>query len=179
MGVNTSTQFNFVKWWSVNYSVYIGRNSQSGVVNNKAESSGKLNGNLNATNSFRIPGGWGMELSGFYNSSNQFGHFVIGSYGSVSAGFSKSVFKNKLSCKVNFRDIFYTNNFKADIAIGGGAGFQRVSESFRRKTDSRVINISLSYRLGNPMPSQREINHTAAQKKNNGFLINTTIGDLQ
>jgi len=148
MGVNVSTQFDFATWWSVNYSVYIGRNSQSGVVNNKTESSSKLNGNLNATNSFRITAGWGIELSGFYNSSNQFGQFVIGSYSSMSAGFSKSLFKNKLSCKVNIRDIFYTNNFNADIAIDGGTGFQRVSQTFRRKTDSRVINISFSYRFG-------------------------------
>ena len=148
IGLNVSTQLTVTTWWSMNYSIFLGYNNQSGIVNNSRQISNNYNGNFNGLNSFKLKTGWAFELSGYYNTGNRYGQFLINPNGSVSIGIAKNILKDKGSLKLNFKDIFYTSNFSANIKIDGGLGFQKVDEAFYRKSDTRVVNISFTYRFG-------------------------------
>ncbi len=65
--------------------------------------------------------------------------------GQVSAGISKQVMNGKGSIRVNVRDIFLTQ------VANGEINFKETEASFINKRDSRVGNITLTYRFGKPL----------------------------
>jgi len=98
---------------------------------------------LNMTNSLRFKKGWGAELSGFYTSRSQYDiQEIVDPAGQVSAGISKTILKNKGTVKLAARDLFYTQWLK------GLTHFPLATEYFKVTRDTRVLNLSFTYRFG-------------------------------
>jgi hypothetical protein len=74
--------------------------------------------------------------------------------GALNAGISKQVMKGKGSLKLNMQDIFYTQPVKGDI------NFKTTEAKFGASWDSRVANLTFTYRFGKPangnIPQHRE-----------------------
>lgn len=141
-GARVNWQQDVVKWWNVNINVNANHKKVNGFANGSDIISAAWNGQLNVNNQFKFEKGWAAELSGFYNSKDVEGQFIIGPFGQVSAGVSKQVLKNKGTVKLNVRDIFYTQ------VIDGHIKYQNVNEHFIQSRDSRVVNISFTWRFG-------------------------------
>jgi iron complex outermembrane recepter protein len=74
---------------------------------------------------------------------------MIEPMGQVYIGGAKQVLKGKGTVKVSLRDVFYTQKVKGSI------NFENTMATFRNVRDSRVANISFTWRFGKPMKEQR------------------------
>ena len=151
-GIAVSAQVPVQKWWmAVLYTNY-NYTSYSGVLNGEQLNLEASNVLVNVNNQFKFSKGWSAELSGFYRSKGVEGQVVIDPMGQVSGGVAKQVFNNKGSIRFNIRDMFYTQKVKGYI------NFQQTEASFRNIRDSRVANVTFTYRFGKPLKdvSQRK-----------------------
>ena len=83
----------------------------------------------------------------------------------VSSGVSKQVLKGKGSVRLNVRDIFYTNK------VEGFINFQKTEAHFWNKRDSRVGNLTFSYRFGKPLKNTRNRKTGGASDEENRVKI--------
>ena len=128
----------------------------SGVLYGEALNLEATNLLLNVNNQFHFAKVWSAELSGFYRTKGVEGQIVIHPLGQASAGISKQVIKGKGTVKLNVRDIFYTNQAKGDI------NFKTTQAHFQNTRDSRVVNLSFTYRFGKPIKDNRARRRTGA-----------------
>jgi iron complex outermembrane receptor protein len=69
--------------------------------------------------------------------------------GQVSAGVSKSILKKKGSLKLSCRNIFY------GATMEGFTSFPSATEYFKIMVDSRVLNLTFTYRFGGSYKASR------------------------
>jgi iron complex outermembrane recepter protein len=141
-GVSVNAQLGLYAWWSVTLHLDAGYKKVDGYADGNEIRTDGVNAQLNANNQFRWKGGWSAELSGYYNSRDVDGQFVLYPYGQVSMGLSKQVLQSKGTIRMNWRDVFFTEYLTADIS------YQNVREHFTQKHDSRLVNLSFTYRFG-------------------------------
>ena len=99
--------------------------------------------NINLNNQFSFAKKYSGEISGFYTTRarNDLQERLYPT-GQLSVGVSRPVLKKKGTLKVSLRDIFYTN------AMEGLTQFDTATEYFIVRRDSRVVNLSFTYRFG-------------------------------
>ncbi len=155
-GIAVNVQMPVTKWWTAmiysnyNYSKFRGPVNGEMVV---AEA-----GNLmfNVNNQFKFNKGWSAEISGWYRSKGIEGQLTIDPMGQFNVGVARQILKNKGTIKLNVRDLFYTQQAK------GYMKFESTEASFRNSRDSRVLNLTFSYRFGKAM------NGNGSQRKKGG-----------
>ncbi|MEO8766589.1 MAG: outer membrane beta-barrel protein [Ginsengibacter sp.] len=147
-GASVSLQLNPVKWWNVTTEISVDNKTIKGKVVNTIHAN-ILQAAANINNQFHF-GKWSAELSGYYNSKSQADiQEILDPAGQVAVAISKPFLKNKLTVKLGARDIFHTQVMK------GLTQLQRSNEYFREIRDSRVVTISVSYRIGKTFESTR------------------------
>jgi Outer membrane protein beta-barrel family len=70
------------------------------------------------------------------------GQFVVRPYGEMSIGVARQVMNNKATIKLNAKDIWFTLTTDATV------DYENVREHFIQSGDTRVVNLSFSYRFG-------------------------------
>ena len=153
-GVSVSAQVPVKKWWNANIYANYNYDLYTGVLYGeklKAQA-GTLMTNIN--NQFKFGHGWSAELSGFYRTKGVDGQIMIQPMGQVSAGVAKQILKDKGSLRFNMRDLFYTQKSEGQIK------FQQTEAHFRNRPDSRVANITFSYRFGKPLKAAQKDRRT-------------------
>jgi len=145
VGLNHSPQ----KWWTLSLQTVLNRKKMEGIIS-RPLSATITQYNINLNNQFRFKKGWGGEISGFYNSRSQHDiQEVVDPSGQLSMGVSKTVLDNAGTIKIAVRDIFYTNWIK------GLTQFDNATEYFKLTRDTRVFNISFSWRFGKAFKTQK------------------------
>jgi len=142
IGLSMSLHVKPFSWWTLNLQADFLYKKIEGVLwkDYTAEIS-QLNANM--TNQFQFNKGWAAELSGFYITKAQNDiQEVLEPNGQLNAGISKQILKKQGTIRLNVRDLFWTNN------MSGLTYFQQTDEYFTIKRDSRVVNISFTYRFG-------------------------------
>lgn len=140
-GLAISAGFPVNKWWNMNVYGNIYNNHFSGVVNNDKITTGATTGQFNLSNQFKFNKGWAAELSGYYRTTSVEGVLKIGGFGMLNAGVSKQVLKGKGSMRFNVRDLLWTQR------IRGESRFSNIDANFQQRRDSRVANVSFTYRF--------------------------------
>ena len=117
--------------------------------------------NVSINNQFRFNKGWGVEISGYYQTKSQVDlQEWLTPQGQLDLGVSKQVLKNKGSIKLNVRDITYYQNYS------GVSTFENAHEPFKVKWDSRVVRLSFSWRFGQTMKAVNRTEGSAADEIN-------------
>jgi iron complex outermembrane recepter protein len=159
VGLSVNAQLSPVSWWSVtlhgevDYKTVHGRFADADIVTKAFTEQYSVN------NQFRWKKGWSGEVSGVYNSRDVEGQFIVMPYGQVSAGLSKQLFHNKATIKFNVQDIFFTQRQDGRIT------YANVREHFVQSGDSRVGNISFSYRFGKSAKDAARVKHGGADEE--------------
>lgn len=149
MGISVSAQIQVTKWWMAMVYTNYNYTHFTGELNNSAKKeyidveAGNLMVNLN--NQFKFAKGWSGELSGWYRTKGVEGQILLNAFGQMSAGIAKQVLKEKGSIKLGVRDIFYTQQ------PSGSMSFQSTEARFKNYRDSRVVNVTFTYRFGKPL----------------------------
>jgi hypothetical protein len=150
-GLTLSTQLQPSKAWSMNLSASLNHKKIEGYVWSALRAS-LTTLNINMTNIFKLKKGWALELSGFFNTSEQELQEITDPFGQLSVGFSKQLFNNKASIKGNVRDIFYTQWMK------GFTVFEHATEYFHLSRDTRVASLAFTWRFGKTGSGSRRSN---------------------
>ncbi len=154
LGASISLGMPVTKWFRTNVYVNVFYNHFKGTVNNGEISVGATSFMTNISNQFTFPKGWGAEVSGFYRTQGVEGVLVARPMGALNIGFTKQVLKNKGMLRLVVRDVLYTQIFN------GYSKYQNVDVTIRQNRDSRVVNLSFTYRFSK--------GKTAAQRKRGG-----------
>lgn len=154
-----TAQLTLASWWSSNLNTNLNYRKVNGFANGSAIRTENINAQFTVNNQFTLKKGWAGELSGICNTKSKDGQFSIGAFGQVSAGVSKQLLQNKASIKLSVRDLFFTQR------IDGHIYYQNVHEHFLQSRDSRVVNLSFSYRFGKPLKEASRKNNATSEEQ--------------
>lgn len=133
------------KWWNLTAVALFNHKIIKGVV--WAPLTAKVTQlNVSLNNQFQFKKGWGVEISGYYQTRSQIDlQEWLKPQGELNLGVSKQIMKNKGSLKLSVRDITYFTNYS------GYSTFQNAYEPFTIKWDSRVVRLNFNWRFGKAM----------------------------
>lgn len=163
-GISVNAFFPVTKWWTSNIYANVYNNEFKGIVNGDAVTIGATTGMANVMEQFKFKKGWGAEVSGFGRTEGVEGVFRIKAFGMLNLGISKQVLNNKGSVRINVRDVLLSQKIKGDLKYGN------VDGKFQQFGDSRVVNISFTYRfskgkVGNTQRKRGGANEEASRVK--------------
>ncbi|MEO6405703.1 MAG: outer membrane beta-barrel protein [Ferruginibacter sp.] len=145
LGITETFQRQLTKWWSLTAVAFYNHKVIEGVV--WAPIKATINTfNINLNNQLKFNRGWGVEVSGYYQTKNQIDlQEYLTPQGELDFGVSKSILKNNGSLKLNIRDITKFQNYS------GLSTFENAHEPFAVTWDSRVVRLAFSWRFGKTM----------------------------
>lgn len=148
------------KWWRINMYAQGSYNKYHGFINTGIIDVEGPAFNTNMQNQFTLPKGWSMELSGYFNSKAVYGTIVGLSQGSVNFAVAKKMLKDKGTLKLNFRDFLGLQQWN------GYSRYQNVDVTIHNEWDSRVINLSFTYRFSKGQKAEQRNNGGADEEQN-------------
>jgi outer membrane receptor protein involved in Fe transport len=148
------------KWWRINAYAQGSYNRFKGFINEGMLDVHGTSFSANMQDQFTLPKGWSMELSGWFNSKAVDGTMVGLPQGSVNFAVSKNVLKDKGSIKVNFRDFLGLQQWR------GVSRYQNIDVTIKNHWDSRVVNVSFTYRFNKGKIEQHRQNSAADEEQN-------------
>ena len=144
VGLTATTPIRINKWWNMVNNVNVYYNHFNGNLGGVQLNSGAPAANVRTNNTFTFKKGWTAELNANFFSGGRYGYSESDPQWGVSVGGQKTVMKGKGTVRLNVSDIFWTNLPKATITYQG-----RYVENWHAQRESRVANLSFTYRFGN------------------------------
>lgn len=160
-GIAVSAQIPVVKWWNAMIYTNYNYSKFSGIIYGERLNVEAGNFMMNVNNQFKFQKGWSGEVSGWFRSSGVEGQVKIQSMGQLGVGVSKQVIKGKGTVRFNVRDILYTQKAKGSI------NFESTEARFMNSRDSRVANLSFTYRFGKPLNGNGQRKKASAAEEQN------------
>jgi hypothetical protein len=157
--LNLTYSKRLTKWWNTNTSVLSYYGIYTGKVNNYHINAGFPSFYVNTNNSFSIVDGLSMELTFVYNHKNIYGVTLMRSNYNLALGVQKSLFKKKATLSINVNDLLWASY------PSGVTDFGNVNEVWTSRRDTRVVNISFSYKFGNAKGMKMRKNTGADDEK--------------
>jgi hypothetical protein len=155
IGLSVNANTPITKWWRSSIYLNVFNNRFEGIVNEVPVIVEFTSFTMNGSQTFTFAKTWNAEINGFFRSAGIEGVIKAKSMGMVSVGIGKQIWKGKGTIRVNVRDVFYTQRFRAE------SRYSNVDVAFQEARDSRVLNINFSYRF-----SKGKMN--GQQRKRNG-----------
>lgn len=159
LGLAASLSLSPAKWWSLTAQANFNHKQLRGFNGNNRFNSDVNQLSVNISNQFTLLKKYTAELSGYYitRARNDIQEILYPT-GQVSLGLSRQVFKKKGTIKISARDIFYTT------AMEGFTQFDRATEYFILKRDSRVVSLAFTWRFGKAYKSTRRSGGSAGDE---------------
>ncbi|MEP7255655.1 MAG: outer membrane beta-barrel family protein [Ferruginibacter sp.] len=158
-GLSSTLVISPFKWWTLTTQANYNHKELKGFNGNVNFKSDINQLNININNQFSFAKKYTAEISGFYTSRarNDLQELLYPT-GQLSLGVSRQVLKKKGTLKFSARDIFYTN------AMEGLTQFAKATEYFIVRRDSRVFNLSFTYRFGKAYKTIKRSNGSAGDE---------------
>lgn len=158
-GLTVAAPFRFTKWWSAinNLNLYYGH--YNGNLANTTLNNGRPAANISTNNTFTLPNGWTLELNAGINTGGQYGFMKLDPQWQISPGVQKIIFNKKATIRFNVTDIFWTNLPRAVVE------FSNYIEHWHAKRESRVANLSFTYRFGKNTVTAARRRTTASEEE--------------
>lgn len=154
-GVSVNLTLPVTKWWTSNIFVNGFYNRFNGIANGEWVTIDARSVMINGSQQFKLNKVSSFEVSGWYRTAGLEGVIRAQAVGMLSLGYSQQVMKGKGTVRINFRDVLWSQQFRASTKYG------TVDAQFQERRDSRVLNIGFTYRF-----SKGKLN--AAQRKRAG-----------
>jgi len=158
-GLTVAAPVRVARWWNAinNANLYYGH--YNGNLSNTRLSNGTPAANISTNNTFTLPNGWSIELNANLNTGGRIGFMKLDPQWQFSTGIQKTVFKKNGTIRLNVTDIFWTNLPKAVVT------FNNYKERWHMQRDSRVANLSFSYRFGKNTVTAARKRTTASEEE--------------
>jgi hypothetical protein len=158
-GLSVSAPVRINKWWNMINNGNIYYNHFNGRLGGTVLNNGRPAADIRSNNSFTLKNGWAAELNLNFSSGGQYGFMVIDPQWGVAAGVQKNILNNKGTLRFNISDIFWTNLPQAVIT------YDNYIEKWHAYRETRVANLSFSYRFGNNKVQAARRRTTASEEE--------------
>ncbi|MBL7742544.1 MAG: TonB-dependent receptor [Chitinophagaceae bacterium] len=158
-GLSISAPVRITKWWNMINNGNIYYNRFNGSLGTTQLNNGKPAMDVRTNNTFTFKKGWTAELNANFNSGGQYGFMVLDPQWGLAAGVQKSILKNKGTLRFNITDIFWTNLPQAVIT------YDNYIEKWHAYRETRVANLTFSYRFGNTKVQAARRRTTASEEE--------------
>lgn len=160
VGITATAPIKIAKWWNMinNFNLYY--NHFNGNLGGVQLSNGSPAANIRTNNTFTFKKSWSAELNANLNTGGRSGYMVMQPQWGLSTGAQKTVMKGKGTVRFNITDIFWTNRPKAKVTYEGS-----YVENWHAYRESRVANLSFTYRFGNNKVQAARRRTTASEEE--------------
>lgn len=158
-GLTVSAPIKISKWWNMINNANLYYNKFNGTLGGTTLNNGRPVFDIRSNNTFTFKNGWTTELNGSFNSGARMGFMIFDPQWSLSAGVQKSIMKNKGTLRFNISDIFWTNLPKAVVT------YNNYVEKWHAYRETRVANLTFSYRFGKNNLAQARRRQTGSQEE--------------
>ena len=159
IGLSVSAPIRINSWWNMVNNANLFYEKFNGYFSGTRLNNGKPAADIRTNNTFTFKKGWTAELNANFNSGGQYGFMVMDPRWGLAAGVQKSVMKKKGTIRFNITDIFWTNLPKAVVT------FDNYVEKWHAERETRVANISFTYRFGNNKVQAARRRTTASEEE--------------
>ena len=160
VGLTATAPIRISKWWNMINNATLYYNHFNGNLGGAQLSNGAPAANIRTNNSFTFKKGWSAELNASLNTGGRYGYMVTKSQWGLATGVQKTVMKGKGTVRFNVSDIFWTNRPRATITYEGS-----YIENWHAFRESRVANLSFTYRFGNNKVQAARRRTTASEEE--------------
>lgn len=158
-GLTISAPVRVSKWWNMINNANAYYNHYNGNLGSTVLNNGRPAVDIRTNNTFTLKKGWTAELNANFNSGGQYGFMVLDPQWGLAAGVQKTILKNKGTLRFNITDIFWTNLPKAVIT------YDNYIEKWHAYRETRVANLSFTYRFGNSKVQAARRRTTASEEE--------------
>lgn len=142
-GFTVNAPVRITKWWNMISNAEFFFQKFNGTFSGTTLNEGKPVLDARTNNTFTLKKGWTAEFNASLNTGGQYGFMVLNAQWAIGAGVQKTVLKNKGTVRANITDIFWTN------LPGAVVTYNNYIEKWRAYRETRVANITFTYRFGN------------------------------
>jgi iron complex outermembrane recepter protein len=160
IGISGAVPVRISKWWNMTNNFDIYYNRFNGNLAGSKLNAGKPAATVRTNNNFTFTKGWSAELNANLNTGGQYGYMVLDPQWGLAIGAQKTVMQGKGTIRFNMTDIFWTNLPKAKVEYKGS-----YVENWHAYRESRVANLSFTYRFGNSKVQQARRRTTASEEE--------------
>jgi outer membrane receptor protein involved in Fe transport len=160
VGITATALVKVSQWWNMINNLNFYYNKFNGNLGGVELNKGAPSANIRTNNTFSFKKGWGAEFNANINTAGQYGYMKTKTQWGVAAGAQKSILKGKGTIRASITDIFWTNLPRATVTYEG-----RYVENWRAYRETRVANLSFSYRFGNNKVQQARRRTTASEEE--------------
>lgn len=158
-GLTIAAPFRFTKWWNSINNANIFYGHYNGNLANTTLDNGTPAANISTNNTFTLPHGWTIEVNAGVNTGGQYGFMKLDPQWQFSPGVQKTVLNKRGTIRLNVTDVFWTNLPQAVI------NFSNYIEHWRARRESRVANLSFTYRFGRNSVAAARRRNTASEEE--------------
>ena len=159
IGLTISAPVQVKPWWNMINNADLYYQKFRGTFSGTNLNNGKPAADIRTNNTFTLKKGWTAELNASLNSGGQYGFMVLDPQWALSTGIQKLILKSKGTLRFNITDIFWTNLPKAVIT------YNNYIEKWHAYRDTRVANLTFSYRFGNNKVQAARSRTTASEEE--------------
>lgn len=160
VGLTATAPVRISKWWNMinNFNLYY--NHFDGNLGGAQLSNGAPAANIRTNNTFTFKKGWSAELNANLNTGGRSGYMVMKAQWGLAVGAQKTIMDGKGTVRFNMTDIFWTNRPRATVTYEGS-----YVENWHAYRESRVANLSFTYRFGNNKVQAARRRTTASEEE--------------
>lgn len=160
VGLTIAAPVRVTSWWNMINNANVYYNHFNGNLGGTSLNNGSPAADVRTNNNFSLKKGWSAELNASFNTGGRYGYMVSDPQWGLSTGVQKTAFKNKGTFRLNITDIFWTNLPKATITYEG-----KYIENWHAFRETRVANLSFTYRFGNSKVQAARHRATASEEE--------------
>jgi hypothetical protein len=159
-GLTLSAPFQVTRWWNTVNNITAYYNYFTGSLGGSALQQGAPSADIRTNNTFTLKKGWAAEMNANYSTPGRSGYMYSRSQWGLALGVQKDVLQKKGNIRFYMTDIFWTNLPRATITYEG-----RYVEYWHAYRESRVANLSFTYRFGSNKVPQAKRRATASEEE--------------
>ncbi len=160
VGLTATTPIRINKWWNMINNFNLFYNKYNGNISGAQLNEGAPAATIRTNNTFTFKKGWSAELNANLNTGGRYGYMMLEPQWGLSTGAQKTIMKGKGTLRFNITDIFWTNLPKAKVEYKGS-----YIENWHAFRESRVANLSFTYRFGNNKVQAARRRTTASEEE--------------
>ena len=159
-GLTASAPVRINSWWNMMNNVNVFYNKFNGNLSGAQLNDGAPAANIRTNNTFSFKKGWSAELNANLNTGGRYGYMMIKPQWGIGVGAQKNIMEGKGTIRFNITDIFWTNLPNAKVEYEGS-----YVENWNAYRESRVANLSFTYRFGSNKVQQARRRTTASEEE--------------